>query len=60
MLLPDGKLQERELNLMYFLNKYGRSFWKSLKTRLADPNVTLKEHHLIRVSSLFSPPEKEA
>jgi bacillithiol biosynthesis cysteine-adding enzyme BshC len=60
MLLPDGKLQERELNLIYFLNKYGLSFWKSLKMRLADEALSLAEHHLIDVSSLVESPKKDA
>ncbi len=51
VLLPENKLQERELNLIYFLNKYGLSFWEQLKTYLMETDLPLTEHHLIPVSS---------
>ncbi|HYM20684.1 MAG TPA: bacillithiol biosynthesis cysteine-adding enzyme BshC [Candidatus Kapabacteria bacterium] len=59
-LLPDGKLQERELNLLYFLNKYGFSFWNSLKVYVLTNDLSLKEHHLIHVSELLASVEKTA
>ena len=55
VLLPQGKLQERELSLLYFLNKYGLDFWIKLKQKLiAHPSKT-NEHHVINVSDILHP-----
>ncbi len=53
VLLPEGKLQERELTLLYFLNKYGLVFWKNLKRKLLSNPSTLHEHHIMKVSEII-------
>lgn len=51
-LLPGDELQERELNLFYFLNKYGLSFLELLKTALAPIALDFHEHHVIHIKDL--------
>lgn len=53
VLLPEGKLQERELSLLYFLNKYGMDFWTILKERLKKNPAATDEHHVIKVSEIL-------
>jgi bacillithiol biosynthesis cysteine-adding enzyme BshC len=53
VLLPNEKLQERELNLLYFLNKYGINFWKNLKTRLFEESVEIHEHRIIKATEVI-------
>ena len=53
VLLPNGKLQERELNLLYFLNKYGMSFWENLKWRLITEPLNLGEHQILKISDII-------
>ncbi len=48
-LLPSGELQERELNLAYFLNKYGPNFYETLKTLIQPLAMDFHEHHLIHL-----------
>ncbi|HTK82050.1 MAG TPA: bacillithiol biosynthesis cysteine-adding enzyme BshC [Bacteroidota bacterium] len=45
-LLPNGSLQERELNITYFLNKYGMGFPRSLMETLA---IDKFQHQIIRL-----------
>lgn len=45
-IFPNGKLQERELNIVYFLNKYGPEFTKSLYGRL---QINLFAHQVIEL-----------
>jgi bacillithiol biosynthesis cysteine-adding enzyme BshC len=53
VLLPHGNLQERELNLLYFLNKYGMDFWKKMKVdRITNP-IPLNEHQIVKVSDIL-------
>ncbi len=51
-LLPAGGLQERELNLVYFLNKYGMGFLDTLKEALVERALDFHQHHVIHVSQL--------
>ncbi|HET9136774.1 MAG TPA: bacillithiol biosynthesis cysteine-adding enzyme BshC, partial [Candidatus Kapabacteria bacterium] len=55
VLLPQGKLQERELNLVYFLNKYGMSFLSNLKNYLLTETFDPKEHLLLSIKSILPP-----
>lgn len=48
-LLPTGELQERELSLVYFLNKYGLSFFETLKQLLRPFALDFHEHHIIHL-----------
>ena len=50
-LLPGGELQERELSLVYFLNKYGPDFLKTLKELLRPIALDFREHHIIHLST---------
>ena len=43
-LLPNGGLQERELNVVYFLNKYGPAFMSKL---VRDLDITEAKHQVI-------------
>jgi len=52
VLLPEGKLQERELSLLYFLNKYGLGFWMKLKQKFIANPVNTNEHHIIKISEI--------
>ena len=54
VLLPDGKLQEREINLFYFLNKYGQSFWIALKEYLLETPHQSAQHSVILLSDILS------
>jgi bacillithiol biosynthesis cysteine-adding enzyme BshC len=51
-LIPSGELQERELNLAYFLNKYGPSFIESLKRLLTPMALDFHEHHILHLKDL--------
>ena len=51
-LLPLGELQERELNLIYFLNKYGINFFETLKNLLRLQALDFREHHVIHLSAV--------
>lgn len=53
VLLPEGKLQERELSLLYFLNKYGLVFWHDLKEILLTKPKELNIHHIIKISEIL-------
>ena len=57
-LLPHEVLQEREMNLIYFLNKYGWGFWEALKARMIEHPAAISEHQLISIGSLL--PQKTA
>jgi uncharacterized protein YllA (UPF0747 family) len=50
-LLPNDELQERELSLVYFLNKYGPSFTDRLKTMLAPLVEEHAEHHILHLNA---------
>jgi bacillithiol biosynthesis cysteine-adding enzyme BshC len=53
VLLPYGKLQERELNLLYFLNKYGLQYWQQLKaTMIANP-PDFREHQIVTLADIL-------
>ncbi|MDP4198218.1 MAG: bacillithiol biosynthesis cysteine-adding enzyme BshC [Bacteroidota bacterium] len=51
-LLPEGELQERELNLLYFLNKYGMSFVTLLKQALVADGLDTHEHRIVHIRDL--------
>jgi bacillithiol biosynthesis cysteine-adding enzyme BshC len=51
-IIPSGELQERELNLVYFLNKYGPNFIKSLKQLLTPIALDFHEHHIVHLKDL--------
>jgi bacillithiol synthase len=51
-LIPYGELQERELNLVYFLNKYGPNFIYSLKQFLAPIALEFHQHHILHLKDL--------
>jgi bacillithiol biosynthesis cysteine-adding enzyme BshC len=53
-LLPAQELQERELNLLYFLNKYGPDFLRTLKSVLPPLLGKFDEHHIIHLSEVFN------
>ncbi len=53
-LLPTGELQERELSLVYFLNKYGVDFFKTLKRLLHPFALDFHEHHILHLKELFA------
>ena len=55
-LLPAGGLQERELNLVYFLNKYGMGFIDILKNMLREKALRFHEHHVLRMSESSQAP----
>jgi len=48
-LLPAGELQERELSLVYYLNKYGLGFFETLKDLLRPHVLDFHEHHIIHL-----------
>ncbi len=54
VLLPDGQLQEREINLLYFLNKYGLSFWDKLLGYLSETELPFGVHSIIPVSAIIT------
>lgn len=49
-LLPEDQLQERELSMIYFLNKYGPSFLDRLKVMLAPIIEEHSEHHILHLA----------
>ncbi len=51
-LLPSGKLQERELNLVYFLNKYGPKYFEIMKQILGPKVLDFHEHHILHLKDL--------
>ncbi len=51
-LLPLGELQERELNLLYFLNKYGPDFFHALKKPLQPVALDFAQHHIIHLNEM--------
>ncbi len=55
VLLPEGKLQERELSLLYFLNKYGLGFWSKLKDKLFIDVEAVNSHNTIKISEILAP-----
>ncbi|HWF43916.1 MAG TPA: bacillithiol biosynthesis cysteine-adding enzyme BshC [Candidatus Kapabacteria bacterium] len=59
-LLPNNELQERELNLIYFLNKYGMGFLQTLKQALEPLALESSEHHLIHLDKVFAIPPSES
>jgi bacillithiol biosynthesis cysteine-adding enzyme BshC len=50
-LLPEDALQERELSLVYFLNKYGPTFPDRLKTLVAPLVEEIAEHHVLHLAA---------
>jgi bacillithiol biosynthesis cysteine-adding enzyme BshC len=50
-LLPNDELQERELSLIYFLNKYGPTFLDRLKSLLAPIVEENTEHHILHLAT---------
>jgi bacillithiol synthase len=54
-LLPSGELQERELNLVYFLNKYGPEYFEVVKRLLNPISLNFNEHHVLHLKDL--PPD---
>jgi len=53
VLLPEGKLQERELILLYFINKYGMGLWKGIKKVAFSDGFSSREHTVISVRELL-------
>ncbi len=51
-LLPSGELQERELNLVYFLNKYGPKYFEVVKRLLAPVALDFNEHHVLHLNDI--------
>jgi bacillithiol biosynthesis cysteine-adding enzyme BshC len=51
-LLPSGELQERELNLVYFLNKYGPKYFEVVKQLLRPVALDFHEHHVLHLKDL--------
>ena len=54
VLLPKGKLQERELTLLYFLNKYGMDFWKIMKKKLLANPPENHSHSIKSISEIIN------
>lgn len=52
VLLPEGKLQERELILFYLLNKYGLTAWKSIKKLAFSGRFSIREHNVIPIKEI--------
>lgn len=52
-LLPHGKLQERELVLLYFVNKYGLQVWKGLKKLAFEGRFRSDDHTNIPIKELL-------
>jgi len=57
VIFPDNVLQERSLNIIYFLNKYGMDFIQHLKDNI---NVENFEHQFIETNIEFPPVKSEA
>jgi bacillithiol biosynthesis cysteine-adding enzyme BshC len=53
VVIPEGKLQERKLNLLYFLNKYGFDFWKKFKDYAYKGSIRSGDHTAVSVSELL-------
>jgi bacillithiol biosynthesis cysteine-adding enzyme BshC len=53
VMAPEGKLQERKLNLLYFLNKYGFDFWKKFKEHAYKGGIRSGDHTIVSVSELL-------
>jgi len=53
-LLPREALQERELSILFFLNKYGFDFWRDLKQDLLSQPVNADEHRVLFVSEFHA------
>lgn len=51
-MLPGDELQERKLNMFYFLSKYGPSFPNLLKRALSELALDFREHHIIHINRL--------
>ena len=51
-LLPSGELQERELNMVYFLNKYGPQYFELVKQMLNPIALDFHEHHVLHLKDL--------
>jgi bacillithiol biosynthesis cysteine-adding enzyme BshC len=51
-LLPSGELQERELNLVYFLNKYGLQYFEAIKQLLHPVSLDFHEHHVLHLKDM--------
>ena len=49
-LLPEDQLQERELSMIYFLNKYGPGFLDRLKSMLSPLIEQQAEHHVLHLA----------
>ncbi len=49
-ILPSGELQERELSLVYYLNKYGLTFTQTLKQLIAPIALDFQEHHVVHLA----------
>ena len=51
-ILPAGELQERELNLVYFLNKYGPRYFDLVKQLLRPIVLDFHEHHVLHLKDV--------
>jgi len=45
---PDNKLQERQLNIFYYINKYGFSFWEAI---MRDAPTDYTCHHFVSIKT---------
>lgn len=52
-LLPGGSLQERNIGLLYFANKYGPGFIDAVKERILESKLS-GEHHLQDISDILA------
>jgi bacillithiol biosynthesis cysteine-adding enzyme BshC len=52
-LVPEDELQERELSLLYYVNKYGMGLWRALVDAVIDGTEATTEHHLLKVKELM-------
>ncbi len=53
-LMPRDSLQERELSIFYFINKYGFTFWEHLKSELLESSANIDEHQILLVGDILS------
>ncbi len=51
-LLPAGELQERELSMVYFLNKYGPRYFELVKQLIRPVALNFHEHHVFHLKDL--------
>jgi bacillithiol biosynthesis cysteine-adding enzyme BshC len=51
-LLPAGELQERELSMVYFLNKYGPSYFDLVKQLIRPVVLDFHDHHVLHLRDL--------